>query len=74
MRMKRVVLDIQKLEGQREVRQWSQKRWADFLGLSHGTYMKCLQRKRMSLNRLEKVAHRLGMDPVELLTVETVEV
>jgi transcriptional regulator with XRE-family HTH domain len=56
------------LRAHRESRQLSQEAFAELLGV-HRTYMGAIERgeRNLTLQSVERLADRLGMEPVELL-------
>jgi transcriptional regulator with XRE-family HTH domain len=60
----------QHLRSYRQARELSQEAFADVLGV-HRTYMGGIERgeRNLTLKSLERIADRLGVDPLELLRV-----
>lgn len=56
------------LSAYRQEKGWSQEAFADVVGV-HRTYMGALERgeRNLSLRSLEKLAEKLGVDPLSLL-------
>jgi transcriptional regulator with XRE-family HTH domain len=59
------------LRAQREARRLTQEAFADWLGV-HRTYMGAIERgeRNLTLQSVERLAGRLGVEPVELLRSE----